>query len=159
MTRYPKTTITAAAQEAAASARAQDPARPMSEPHSIPVDKLAPTFAPARYAKGKVAVRCPSDGSGYKTRAMRIASTVSGRYSGREHAYIVSPAAARKIRAAYAAEQDAQLGDVRGRLGFTMVDQDPLPELRREVVVDGRYRGVIDDKTPDDERERDGSPL
>lgn len=36
----------------------------------------------------------------------------------------------------------------------SMTDEREL--LKRETISDGRHRGVIDDKTPDDERERDG---
>ena len=81
---------------------------------------LAPQFSAARYAKGKIAVHCPSDGSGTKTRAMRIASAVSSRWSGREKAYIMSPAAAAKVKAAFDAGKDASLGDVKGALGFVI---------------------------------------
>lgn len=58
-------------------------------------------IARSRYAKGKWAIHCVSDGSGMKTRPMRIASTLSRAkaYSGREKAYIVSLAqAARFVR-------------------------------------------------------------
>jgi len=79
-----------------------------------------PTFAPARYAKGKIAVRCPPNGTGWKTRAARIASAVSARYSNREKAYIMSPSAAAKVKALYEAERDAELGDRNGKLGFVI---------------------------------------
>lgn len=52
------------------------------------------SISPARYAKGKMAVRCPSS-TGWKTRAARLAEAIArGRYTGREGAYIMSPAAA-----------------------------------------------------------------
>lgn len=79
-----------------------------------------PVFAPARYAKGKIAVRCPPNGSGWKTRAARIASAVSSRYSGRESAYIMSPGAAAKVKAMYEAGSDADLGDKSGKLSFVI---------------------------------------
>jgi ATP phosphoribosyltransferase regulatory subunit HisZ len=83
-------------------------------------DKLAPVITPARYAKGKMAVHCPSDGSGFKTRAARIASAMPGRYSNRERAYIMSPSAAKRVKAAYEAERDARLGDRNGALGYVL---------------------------------------
>jgi len=83
-------------------------------------DLLAPQFAAARYAKGKVAVRCSSDGSGTKTRAMRLASALRGRWVSREKAYIMSPASAEKLRTAYESGRDAILGDVRGVLDWVL---------------------------------------
>ena len=64
--------------------------------------KLAPYIGKARYAKGKMAVHCPSDGTCYRTYAMTLCSQQAGRYSGREKAYIMSPRAAERVRAAYA---------------------------------------------------------
>lgn len=70
------------------------------------------TTSPARYAgrwngKPQVAVRCPSP-DGYKTRAARlIGDGLKGRYSRREHAYIVSPAKAAKFERLYAEGWDA----------------------------------------------------
>lgn len=70
------------------------------------------TISPARYAgrwngKPQMAVRCPSDTT-FKTRAARlIGDGLKGRYSGREHAYIVSPAKARKFEKLYADGYDA----------------------------------------------------
>jgi hypothetical protein len=55
------------------------------------------TITPARYAKGMMALRCQSDGSGYKTQAMRLAEQVKGRWSNRCGAYILSPAKAREF--------------------------------------------------------------
>lgn len=60
------------------------------------------TIAPARYAgrwngKPQMAVRCISDGSGWKTRAMRICDELKARYSNRENAYIMSPTKAKKF--------------------------------------------------------------
>ena len=53
----------------------------------------------ARYAKGKTAVRIQSDGTGWKTRAQRLASAkgIGGRWSNREKAYIMSQTAAQKL--------------------------------------------------------------
>lgn len=57
-------------------------------------------ISPAKYAKNKMAVHCISDGSGYKTLAALIISAMPNvRYSGREHAYIVSPRTAAKFEA------------------------------------------------------------
>lgn len=83
-------------------------------------DVLAPQFNAARYAKGKVAVRCPSGGGGTKTRAMRICSAFSSRWSNREKAYIMTPQAAQRVKLAYDAGKDATLGDRRGILDWVM---------------------------------------
>lgn len=56
----------------------------------------APTTSPARYAKGKVVMTCPSDGSGWKTRAMRLAEAHGGRYVNRSHGYVMAPSSAAK---------------------------------------------------------------
>lgn len=65
------------------------------------------TIAPARYAKGMMAVRCPST-TGFKTRAACLAGYFSReRWSGRERAYIMSAAAARKFEDHYARGFDA----------------------------------------------------
>lgn len=65
------------------------------------------TIMDARYAKGKKAVRCPST-DGYKTRAARLAERLAnGRYTNREHAYIMSPTAALRFEKLYAEGWDA----------------------------------------------------
>lgn len=51
----------------------------------------APTIAPARYAKGKVVMHCPSDSSGYKTRAANLAEAFGGRWVGRSNGYVMAP--------------------------------------------------------------------
>jgi len=52
----------------------------------------------ARYARDMYAVRIEKDGSGLKTRAMRLAHTaVRGRWSNREKAYIMSATKVRKL--------------------------------------------------------------
>lgn len=62
---------------------------------------------PARYAKGKMAVQCPSPDV-YKTRAARLAEALArGRYTGREGAYIMSPGRAAKFERLYALGWDA----------------------------------------------------
>ena len=80
----------------------------------------APTFAPARYAKGKVLVQCPSNQTGSKTRAMRLASALSGKWSNRCKGYIMSPGGAAKLKAHYEAGRDAELGDKRGVLDWVL---------------------------------------
>lgn len=71
------------------------------------MSKLAPyTIAPARYAgrwngKPQIAVTCPSD-TMFKSRAARIMGALNARYSGRERAYIVSPAKAAKFERLFA---------------------------------------------------------
>jgi hypothetical protein len=59
------------------------------------------TIRPAKYAgrwnnKPQMAVSCPS-ADGFKSRAARIMGALNARYSGRENAYIVSPAKAAKF--------------------------------------------------------------
>lgn len=46
---------------------------------------------PARYVKGKVVMNCPSDGTGCKTRAARLAEAFGGRYVNRSHGYVMAP--------------------------------------------------------------------
>lgn len=68
----------------------------------------APIICKARYAKNQMAVHCPSNGTGWKTRAMRLADAIAnGRYSGREHAYIMSQPAAKRFTKLYAEGWDA----------------------------------------------------
>lgn len=65
------------------------------------------TVSPARYSKGKMAVRCPS-ANGWKTRAARLAGAIArGRYTGREGAYIMSPTAAAKFERLFLEGWDA----------------------------------------------------
>lgn len=65
------------------------------------------TVSPARYAKGKMAVRCPSK-DGWKSRAARLAGAIArGRYTGRERAYIMSPTAAAKFERLFLEGWDA----------------------------------------------------
>lgn len=71
-----------------------------------------PAVNPARYAKNMMAVRCPSVGSGWKTRAHRLAAALArDRYSGREHAYIMSRPAAARFERLYAEGWDAGFMD------------------------------------------------
>jgi hypothetical protein len=58
------------------------------------------TVSPARYAKGKLAIHCKPDGTGWKTLAAQIISQMKGvRYSNRERAYVVSSRCAAKFEA------------------------------------------------------------
>lgn len=67
-----------------------------------------------------IAVRCERDGSGMKTRAMRLCAALNARWSNRCRAYIMSPAKASKFAKLFAADKDASLGDVRGRLDWVI---------------------------------------
>ncbi len=56
-------------------------------------EQLQPTYQirPSRYAKGKLAVRCIPDGTGWKTLAALIISQMPGAtYSNREKSYLCS---------------------------------------------------------------------
>ena len=74
----------------------------------------------ARYAKGMIAVHCESDGSGWKTRAMRLCSALNARWSNRERAYIMSPSKAKRLLDLWRADRDPDLGDCNGKLGFKL---------------------------------------
>lgn len=58
------------------------------------------TITPARYSKGNMLVVCESDGTHFKTRYDRLAEAFSGRYTHREHGYIMSPKAAQRFEQA-----------------------------------------------------------
>lgn len=64
------------------------------------------TIASARYAKGMLAVSCPST-DGYKTRAARLCEHVGGRWSNRESAYIMSPAKVARFQGLHDDGRDA----------------------------------------------------
>ncbi len=70
--------------------------------------------------KPQVAIHCESDGSGNKTRAMRLCTALHGRWSDREQAYIMTPAKAKKFLALWDAGRDAHLGDANGMLGYVL---------------------------------------
>ena len=56
------------------------------------------TIQKARYARGKLAIHCIPDGTGWKTLAALIISQMPGvAYSNRESSYIVSPSRAAKF--------------------------------------------------------------
>jgi hypothetical protein len=64
------------------------------------------TISEARYAKGKMAIHCKPDGSGWKTLTALIIDQLKGvRYSNRERAYIVSPGCAKKFEQELAAAE------------------------------------------------------
>jgi hypothetical protein len=87
----------------------QDVYRRAVEIKCFPDDCYAPCVSAARYAKGMVAVHCPPDGSGFKTRASRLAGALAGgRYSHREDSYIMSPKRARKLADLYYARWDTR---------------------------------------------------
>lgn len=67
------------------------------------------TIAPARYSKNNMAVRCESDGSVFKTRAMRLASALPSRYSHRERAYIMSKRATERLQKLFDEGADANI--------------------------------------------------
>lgn len=60
-------------------------------------DDPAFTVAPARYAKNAVAVRVHERGDGLKGEIGCLCTHLAARYSGRERAYIMSPAKARRL--------------------------------------------------------------
>lgn len=65
------------------------------------------TISPARYAKRQMAVSCASNGSGFKTRAMRLCCALNGRYSSRERSYMMSATKAAKLQRLYDEGYDA----------------------------------------------------
>jgi hypothetical protein len=74
--------------------------------------EAAYTISPARYSKGKMAVRCPGNG-GYKTRACYLAERLSNhRYTNRERAYIMSATAAKRFEKLYAEGWDVSFSGV-----------------------------------------------
>lgn len=68
---------------------------------------------PARYAKRQMAVHCAENGSGFKTRAMRLCDYLNGRWSNRERAYIMSATKADRLKRLHAAGFDATFIDSR----------------------------------------------
>lgn len=71
--------------------------------------ETAPILAAARRVKGKVVMCCPSDGTGMKTRAMRLAEAHNGRYSRRSCGYIMTPSSAIKALELWRQGYDAHL--------------------------------------------------
>lgn len=66
-----------------------------------------PTITPARCAKGKVVMHCPTDGSGYKTRAARLAEAFGGRWVHRSHGYVMAPSRAAEVLRLWGINWDA----------------------------------------------------
>jgi hypothetical protein len=82
------------------------------ETEQTPMTEQAYTVTPARYSKGNMAVRCPSS-TGYKTRAAYLAHRLAnGRYTNREHAYIMSATAAKRFEKLYAEGWDVSFSGV-----------------------------------------------
>ena len=71
------------------------------------VADLAPVVTDALYAKGQKLVRCPKDGTGMKTRAMRLAGALRGRWTHRERGYVMSPRKAERLLKLFAEGWDA----------------------------------------------------
>jgi hypothetical protein len=65
------------------------------------------TIGEARYARGQKIVHCVPDGSGWKTRAMRLLCALNFRYTNRERGYIGSPTKVAKFVALYVKGADA----------------------------------------------------
>lgn len=76
-------------------------------------DDTAYSISPARYAgrwngKPQFVIRCQSNGTGFKTRAHRLAGDgLKGRWSRREGGYVVSPTKVAKFEKLYAEGWDA----------------------------------------------------
>lgn len=69
-----------------------------------------PSVSNARYADGMKAVR-PASIDGYKGRGSRLAEALNGRWSNREHAYIMSPTKAKKLVSLFHSGHDAGFFD------------------------------------------------
>jgi alkylated DNA nucleotide flippase Atl1 len=85
------------------------------------------TAYPARYAKGKLAVTAPGVG-GFKSDAALLAEALGGRWSNRERAYIMSPAAYRRLVALMAAGWSAT---ILGELVAPTGERHPTARSRR----------------------------
>lgn len=68
------------------------------------------TVHKARYSKGMMAVHCQSDGTGFKTPAMRLCDALTNRYSHRENAYIMPKSKADSLPNLMQAGWSATLG-------------------------------------------------
>jgi HNH endonuclease len=105
------------------------------------------TIHPAHYAKGKLAVHCKPDGTGWKTLAALIISDMPGvRYSNRESAYVVSPGCAakfdRKMKEIQAYRELSAEAHATGK-AVDHVDGDPTnndPSNLRIVTLTGDQR-------------------
>lgn len=72
-------------------------------------EEETPTVVAARYSKGRVIMRCPSDGSGLKTRAARLAGAFGGRWVNRSGGFNMSPKRAAEALAHWQAGYDAYI--------------------------------------------------
>lgn len=73
------------------------------------MSNAAYALTPARYAKKSMALRVHDSVQGMKGRASRLADALNGRWSNREHAYILSETKAAKFVALYESGRDAEL--------------------------------------------------
>lgn len=94
------------------------------------------TVAKARYAKAMMVIQCASkaDGSGFKTRAHRLAEYFGRRYTNREKGYLMSRRAVGRFKEAYAEGQDVNL--VTGKLDGKKIN--PGPERERLGLLSDR---------------------
>lgn len=83
--------------------------------------------SPYRYAKGQLVIHCRRGPDCYKTRAMRLAEALRGRWAHRAGGYVVSPAKVARFEALYAAGWDASSID--GTL-YPPPDGKPQPTAR-----------------------------
>jgi hypothetical protein len=108
-------------------------------------ENLKSTYAirPASYAKGKMAIHCKPDGTGWKTLAALIISEMKGvRYSNRERAYIVSPACAARFEAEMTSIQLKREAHSTGR-AIDFIDGNPAnndPANLRIMTLQGDRR-------------------
>jgi hypothetical protein len=75
-------------------------------PDSVRLPDPPPVVRPYRYARGAVAVDCPSP-DGMKTRAARLAEHVGGRWVHRAHGYVMSPRKAERLLGLFESGRDA----------------------------------------------------
>lgn len=75
-------------------------------PDSVRPPDPPPVVRPYRYARGAVAVDCPSP-DGIKTRAARLAEHVGGRWVQRARGYVMSPRKAERLLALFESGRDA----------------------------------------------------
>lgn len=64
---------------------------------------------PYRYAPGKMALQIPSNGTGYKQRAHRLAEAIGFRWVGRARGYVGSTTQVDRLRRLHAAGWDSHL--------------------------------------------------
>jgi len=66
-------------------------------------------IVPARYAKGQMAITPLDSHQGFKGSVSRLCDVLNGKYSHREHAYIMSPAKVKKLELLIDAGWDGSL--------------------------------------------------